>query len=132
MIRFGWMTVIVAGLMVAAVSLGVTLTWFERPGYFEAIIFFVGLATLITYGFTSRKVLEAPEDFIRIYMTATVVRIMLFGAGVGLMVYLDTDGATANAILFLVAYLLFTILEVAVLWQEANAKKSPERGQKDR
>ena len=39
MIRFGWMTVIVAGLMVAAVSLGVTLTWFERPGYFEAIIF---------------------------------------------------------------------------------------------
>ncbi|HQQ82036.1 MAG TPA: hypothetical protein PK059_02550, partial [Cyclobacteriaceae bacterium] len=66
------------------------------------------------------------------YMTATVVRIMLFGAGVGLMVYLDTDGATANAILFLVAYLLFTILEVAVLWQEANAKKSPERGQKDR
>jgi hypothetical protein len=48
------------------------------------------------------------------------------------MVYLDTDGATANAILFLVTYLLFTMLEVAVLWQEVNAKKSPEEGQKDR
>ena len=47
------------------------------------------------------------------------------------MVYPDTDGATANAILFLVAYLLFTILEVAVLWQEANAK-SPGKRPKDR
>ncbi|HQQ96262.1 MAG TPA: hypothetical protein PLX35_03320 [Cyclobacteriaceae bacterium] len=132
MIRFGWMAVILAALLVAAVLLGVTLTWFERPGYFEVIILFVGLATLITYGFTSRKVIEAPGDFIRIYMTATVVRILLFGAGVGLMVYMDTDGATANAIFFLVAYLLFTLLEVVILWQEVNAKKSPEEGQKDR
>lgn len=132
MIRFGCMTMLVAGLLVAAVWLGVTRNWFERPGYFEAIIFFVGLATLITYGFTSRRVIEAPEDFIRIYMTATVVRILLFGAGVGLMVYLDTDGATANAIFFLVTYLLFTMLEVVILWQEVNSKKSPEEGQKDR
>lgn len=132
MIRFGWMTAIMACLLAGAVLLGVRQNWFDRPGYLEVIISFVAVATLVIYGFTSRKVTEAPEDFIRIYMTATVVRILLFGAGVALMVYLDPNGATANALLFLVTYLLFTILEVAVLWQEVNAKKSSEGAQKDR
>lgn len=132
MIRFGGLTIALAASLTAAVLLGVKQSWFERPGYLEVIVFFVAIATLVIYGFTSRKVTEAPEDFIRIYMTATVIRILLFGAGVALMVYFDPDGATANALLFLVTYLLFTILEVAVLWREVNAKKSPEGGQKDR
>jgi predicted neutral ceramidase superfamily lipid hydrolase len=119
-------------LLVFVVMVGVRMNVFDRPGYFPGIIFFVAITTLIIYGMTSRKVNRAPQDFISIYLTGTVVRILLFGASIAVLIYLDQEGATANAMLFLVSYLFFTILEVAVLWQEVNAKKSPEMGQKDR
>ena len=70
------------------------------------------------------------DDFIKIYLGATVLRILFFGAFILLVILLDTSGADENALFFLACYLLFTALEVVVLFREINSGKNEKAGQK--
>jgi hypothetical protein len=111
---------------------GVEKGTFELPTYYQEIISFIALSTMALYWFTTRKMGMASSDFAKIYLGATVLRILFFGGFIFAIIQLDPSSARGNASLFLVCYFLFTILEVVVLFKELNSRKSSGGGQKDR
>ena len=113
--------------MLAFLILGIVLagsgwTWFMRPSFFIEIIFFLALSTIALYWFTTRKINLQPDEFVKIYLGATVMRILFFGGFIFTVIMLDKFGAKENALLFLVCYFLFTALEVMVLYRQINAR----------
>jgi len=132
LLRFAILTVMLSAFIAISVIWGSTAGSFIIPSYCYEIIFFLGLSTLGLFGFTVRRINIAAADFVRIYLGATVLRILFFGGFIFTVIFLDPPGAQGNAILFLVSYFLFTILEVIVLLNEINTKKSLRNGQKDR
>jgi hypothetical protein len=111
---------------------GVEKGAFELPSYYQEIISFIALSTMALYWFTTRKMGMEASDFVKIYLGATVLRILFFGGFIFTIIQLDPSSARGNASIFLVCYFLFTILEVVVLFKELNSRKSAGSGQKDR
>ena len=114
------------------VTVGAEDGTFESPSYYREIISFVALSTVALYWFTTQKMGMEASNFVKIYLGATVLRILFFGGFIFTIIQLDPSGARGNASLFLVCYFLFTILEVVVLFREINSRKSSGSGQKDR
>lgn len=117
------MTVLLAFLVLGFALAGSGWGWFTRPSFFSEIIIFLALSTVALYWFTTRKVNLQPDDFVKIYLGATVLRILFFGGFIFSVIILDKVGAEENALFFLVCYFLFTAQEVLVLFRQINAGK---------
>ncbi len=117
------MTLLLAFLVLGFVLAGSGLGWFTHPSFFIEIIIFIALSTIALYWFTTRKLNLQPDDFVKIYLGATVLRILFFGGFIFTLIVLDKLGAKENALLFLVCYFLFTALEVMVLYRQINARR---------
>lgn len=105
--------------------------WFAQPSYSEEIILFLAFTHILLYNFIVRQLGQRPEDFVKIYMGSTVLRILFFGLFIFLVIRWDPPSRTSNALLFLVSYFLFTLLEVAALYVRVNARKPPSAGRKE-
>ena len=105
------------------VTVAQEIQWFSRPSFSGTIIIFLGLTTIVLYRFTVRKLDYRPEDFVKIYLGTTVLRILFFGGFIFTLILLNPPEAHGNALLFLVSYFLFTALEVGVLFRQVNSKK---------
>lgn len=108
--------------------MGNQLAWFSMPSYSSEILLFFTLINVGLFGFTSQKVQKHPDAFVGIYLGATVIRILFFGGFILVVIRLDTDGATKNALFFLICYCLYTPLEIGMLYRQI---KSAGKGQKD-
>lgn len=82
------------------------------------------------YFFTSRNLSVHPQSFVKIYLGMTVLRILFFGVFIFMVIKIDPFGARQNAILFLLSYLLFTVLEVIVLFRKIDSKKRSKLDEK--
>ena len=60
------------------------------------------------------------ENFIRNYLLTIVVKLLAGGIFIFAIIYIDLDGAESNAITFMAAYLLLTVLEVGFLFRKFN------------
>jgi hypothetical protein len=60
------------------------------------------------------------ENFIRNYLLTIVIKLLAGGIFIAAIIYVDMDNAETNAITFMAAYLLFTILEVGFLFRKFN------------
>ena len=110
-------------LLAGCVRAGPWLEWFTRPSFSNEIIIFLTLSTTGLYGFVTRQRGLHPADFVKIYLGATVLRILFFGGFIFALIRLDASGAWKNATLFLVSYFLFTTLEVLILFKQINSQK---------
>ncbi|CAN5195085.1 hypothetical protein BH09BAC3_BH09BAC3_02370 [soil metagenome] len=131
MLRFVLFTISLAGLITLTVLTGSDGRYFSRPTFFKEIIIFFIFSNLALYSVTKRTLIGSPADFIKIYLGATVLRILFFGAFIFVLIRLDRSGAFQNALFFLVNYFLFTVLEVLILFKEINSRNSQKRDQKD-
>ncbi|MBL7852529.1 MAG: hypothetical protein JNN04_16610 [Cyclobacteriaceae bacterium] len=130
MVRFVLMVLGLASVLFAGVAMGVRQGWFARPSYSDEIILFLGLAHLGLFGFILRRLDSGPEDFVKIYLGSTVLRILFFGLFIFLVIRLDPVSGPANALFFLLSYFLFTGLEVAALYPIVSNRKPAKQGQK--
>ncbi len=107
---------------------------FPLPSFFREIVIFLSLSTVGLYWFTIQRISGQPDDFIKIYLGATVLRILFFGGFIFTVIRLDPAGAVGNTVLFLFCYFLFTILEVVVLYRPNKlpkvSKEDPKRSLK--
>ncbi len=131
MLRFVIMTGLLSALITAIVLAGVNSGFFHRPSFFREVVVFLGASTIGLYWFTTHRMGTSGQDFIKIYLGATVLRILFFGGFIFAIIQLDPSGAIGNTVLFLLSYFLFTILEVIVLFLQINSQKSLKSGQKD-
>lgn len=75
---------------------------------------------------------QRPEDFVKIYLGITVLRILFFGLFILAIIFIDQPGAHGNVLLFLISYFLFTTLEVSALFLKISAQKPTNRDRKER
>jgi hypothetical protein len=131
MLRFGLFTLGLAALLYAAVVGGAGRGWFTQPSFSEEIVLFLALTHAGLYSFIVRQLGQRPEDFVKIYLGATVMRILFFGLFIFLVLRMDPVGGFGNALFFLLGYFLFTGLEVAVLYRVVSRQEPPRGGQKE-
>jgi hypothetical protein len=116
LLRFTVITSLLAIAILALLITGAHSGWFEQPSFSIEILAFFTLSNLTLYWAIGRRLKKQPEDFVGIYLGATVVRILFFGGLIFAVMLLDRPGAARNALFFLVCYFLFTIEEVGALW----------------
>lgn len=128
MLRFTLLTLTLVLVIAAFLVMGSQWAWYSTPSYSFEILFFFTLTNVGLFWFISTKVQKQPDAFVGIYLGATVIRILFFGGFILVVIRLDTDGATKNALFFLICYCLYTALEIGMLYHQI---KSAGKGQKD-
>ena len=130
-VRFFLLAFGLAALLYAGLAGAVIQGWFPKPTYSDEIILFLALSHLGLFGFVLRQLDARPEDFVKIYLGSTVLRILFFGVFIFLVLRLDPVSGPANALFFLLCYFLFTGLEVAALYPIVSKREPAKQGQKE-
>lgn len=130
MFRFFLLVSVVALLLYVAVRAGADQGWFHYPSYSDEIVLFLALSHLGLFYLILRQLGQRPEDFVKVYLGSTVLRILFFGLFIFLIIRLDPGSAVGNALCFLVCYFIFTALEVSMLYVAVTNQKPPRTGQK--
>lgn len=117
--------------MMTFMTVGAQQEWFSMPSYSLEIIIFLALSTIGLCWVIILKLRVHPEDFVKVYLGATILRIIIFGGFIFLIIILDRPAARPNVVLFLVGYFLFTALEVGILLQQISSQKGVKGSQKD-
>ena len=110
---------LIFSLCLAALTIGVGYgaTQLASPSFLNLILGASAITTWLVYFFMERA---DTENFIRNYLLTIVVKLLAGGIFVSAIIYADMEKAESNAITFMAAYLLFTILEVGFLFKKFN------------
>jgi uncharacterized membrane protein YdfJ with MMPL/SSD domain len=119
MLRFFiFVTTAIAGLL-SAVYIGGQQHWLNTtPSFATEIILFLGISTIVIFYFLIKH--TRSRSFTQAYLVSMVLKMLAYAAFILVIIFSDKAGAGANAVLFLVAYLLFTGLEVGFLFPAVN------------
>ena len=102
--------------------LAVGIGWGSRTlltaSYETSTLVFLTGSTWLVFLFMNRP--TKPDSFIRNYLLSIVLKLLAGGIFISVIIYLDKPSANANAILFMIAYLLLTSLEVGFLFGIQN------------
>jgi len=108
--------VVFTGALVSLATItGLITVQLASPSFLILILTILALITWLVYLFIRRT---NREDFIKNYLLTIVLKLLIGGVFIFSLLYIDKPGADANAIFFMVAYLLFTALEVGFLFKK--------------
>jgi hypothetical protein len=88
-----------------------------RPSYSFEILALLYSATLIIYYYLGRV---SENTFVQLYLLTMAIKILAFASFALLMVMNDKPGVVSNVAFFLLAYLVFTVLEIGFLYRRFN------------
>jgi len=111
------LVVFTGALIVLTVVLGLVTVQWASPSFLTLILTGLACATWLVYFFMQKT---NREDFLKNYVLTIVLKLLAGGIFIYILLYLDKSGSQNNAILFLVAYLLLTGLEVGFLFRRLN------------
>jgi len=114
---------LLALFVIGVVYTGHHLNWFEAPAATREVVMFMFLAHVGLYVLINKLLGQRPEDFVKIYLGITVLRILFFGMFIFAVIFLNPAGAHSNVVVFLISYFLFTALEVTALFSKINGQK---------
>ncbi|HLZ17774.1 MAG TPA: hypothetical protein VKQ08_12070 [Cyclobacteriaceae bacterium] len=106
------LAVFTLSLLVLATVIGLAAQQFH-PSFMLPILTALTVATWLVYAYVQKT---KREDFIRNYLLTIVIKLLTGGIFIFTLLYLDQDGAEANAIFFMATYFLLTGLEVSFLF----------------
>lgn len=101
-------------LLLLAMVIGLATLQFANPSFLILILTALTVATWLVYYFIQKT---KREDFIKNYLLTIVLKLLSGGIFISILLYIDQREADANAIFFMTAYLLFTVLEVGFLFR---------------
>ncbi len=104
-------------LVVLTIAIGFGALQFTSPSFLKLILGALSITTWLVYFFMERG---NTENFIRNYLLTILIKLLAGGIFIFAIIYADMDGAESNALTFMVAYLLFTGLEVGFLFKKFN------------
>jgi hypothetical protein len=117
LVRFLTSLAALTAAIVSAVYLGAKDHWWNRPSFTFEIILFLASSTGAIYYFLIRR---SPSTFTLSYLLSIVLKMLCGSLLILLVIFKDRQGSVGNALLFVVAYLLFTGLEVGFLFHRVN------------
>ena len=87
------------------------------PGLFWEILIFLAFSTTVLFLYLYR----AHSDwFVELYLLTMVIKLLAYGGFAVIMILKNRDGAPLNIGFFLICYLLFTLLELVILYPKIN------------
>lgn len=92
--------------------------WFSMPTYALQITIISVITTASIYMVLART--AKPQLFVNLYLLTIVMKLIFYSALLLMMRLISPQSLEPNAILILAAYLLFTFLEVGVLFAKVN------------
>lgn len=117
MLRFFFVLTLAAGALWGILEALINYGGFSRPSYSFEILALLYSATLIIYYYLYRV---SENTFVQLYLLTMAVKILAYASFALLMVMNDKPGAVSNVVFFLLAYLLFTALEIGFLYRRFN------------
>jgi drug/metabolite transporter (DMT)-like permease len=130
-LRFVILVFLLSASILLTVQTGVSNVWFDQPSFTNEIIALLAISHVGLYSIITRQIGQRPENFVKIYLGSTVLRILFFGLFIFVLIRIDPVSASRNAVLFLITYFLFTSLEVVALYIAVNRQKPTNTGQKE-
>ena len=116
-------------VIAVAGSLWISTRWLSAkglidriPSYILEILTLLSLSTVLIYYFLQKVKSVDPVDFIRNFLLTVVLKLILSGVFIIILIKLDPTGANANALFFMISYLIFTTCEITVLTLKKNAE----------
>ena len=91
---------------------------------FLYILFFFTASTAAFHYGLAKSVASGPKNFIRYYMAATGLKLLLYVAIIVIYAVINKPGMMAFAFCFLLFYILFTFLEVSVAYKQFGSSNS--------
>ncbi|GHM99762.1 hypothetical protein WSM22_12520 [Cytophagales bacterium WSM2-2] len=107
--------VFTVSLIVTTVAIGFGTMQFIVPSFLVLILGSLAVATWLVYYFVLKT---KPENFIKNYLLTVVLKLIVGGIFIFILLFRDPAGANDNAILFMGAYLMLTVLEVGFLFKK--------------
>ena len=115
MLKFIIALVVAVVMLIVGLHLCIHYHWIENPPSFSnesiALLFFVNV---IIFYYLNRL---SKDIFVQLYLLSMAVKILAYASFTIIIILKDRDGAFANVVFFLIAYLIFTVLEVAFLYK---------------
>jgi len=115
LLRF-FISIMVVGMLLGWVTLmGSHQGWWGLPTYWMEILIFISFMTLLIYYNLNKLKAHRPEAFTQFYLLSIVLKMV---GGLTLITFIVWDNPTSaigNVSLFIVSYLILTILEVFFL-----------------
>lgn len=113
-LRFLLFCLILGALFYVVVTFGVQSGWFTKPTLMVEIIALNVLATALLYRWLLK--IHSTPSFNNAYLGSIVLKLFLYCGVLITVRIISPDTLIPNAILLLVCYALFTILEVTILF----------------
>lgn len=121
MVRYLIIMLVVLAVLMATVWVGSIQTWWILPAMWIQVLVFLFIATLII-GFNLVRIRKnQPQVFVQFYLLSISVKMIAGLAFIFFLVWDNPAEAAPIATLFMVAYILFTFVEVAYLLNQ-NSK----------
>jgi hypothetical protein len=111
-------TIGVAAVLMTLLLLGIDHGIVKRPSFLYQTLFLVVFGTVLIYRYLYK--LSSPAQFIQLYLFLMVIKLMAFLGYNLFMIIQDRPAAGANVIFFLVAYFIFTFLEIVFLYRQID------------
>jgi hypothetical protein len=92
----------------------------EQPTYATELLLTLAITTLLIFYYLLQWVHKRPQLFAQFYLLTIALKLLGYGALVAFVVIDDPAGAIANVVLFLLAYVVFTFLEVLFLFRQVT------------
>jgi hypothetical protein len=124
LIRFAIAVVLISTLLFISVYVGRAQGYFSSPSFYIEIIAFQALVTLGFYAYLLRRISVSPQDFTPAFLLTLVLRFLLFAGFMLVIIVMDTLGAHANALFFMISYMILTVTEVAFLYRKVTSGNS--------
>jgi hypothetical protein len=115
---FALLSTFVGGLVYGFVWMGAGMGWFVMP---SSAILIISISIVITAAiYTILTKTANPQSFVNVYLLTIVMKMGFYLALLVVIRFLDPLSLFPNALFLVVAYLLFTALEVGVLFVKVN------------
>jgi hypothetical protein len=116
LIRFSLTLAIVTVIILVA---GLSGQW-KLPSFFYQSLILLVTGTGGLFYFLLRTRDTRPDYFVQLYLLTIAVKLLAYGAFLGLVIWTDREGAAHNVVFFMVVYAVFTALEVGFLLRRVS------------
>ena len=116
-IIFSFLAASIGLALLLVVWLGGRAGWFPQPTYFIEI----AIITMATSGYLYRILTKMtdPQVFVNVYLLTIAMKLLFFSVLLFVLRFLEPEAITPNALFLLISYIVFTALEVVVLFKRA-------------
>ncbi|MBS1559678.1 MAG: hypothetical protein JST69_13235 [Bacteroidetes bacterium] len=103
--------------LLLVIILGLTVNYAGKNTFTFPILLVVAGATWVIYFLINRT---PSEKWVKNYLLSIVLKLLLGGGFISILIFVDKTHANANALFFMIAYFMFTGLEVSFLLKRFN------------